>query len=139
MNIAQDYVWYGKDKNWQEDYAVRLQGFLRSKGIDTFEDQFNPDGTTPDFILGAGGFKKLRHSLGLKSTAATASLIGNDKKSLDFVHSLWNGTCQLFVTFGGYSYWYGSQALLTTSVTGMTSPLPGANAGQAINFTAPLS
>lgn len=90
MNIAQDYVWYGKDKNWQEDYAVRLQGFLRSKGIDTFEDQFNPDGTTPDFILGAGGFKKLRHSLGLKSTAATASLIGNDKKSLDFVHALWN-------------------------------------------------
>ena len=90
MNIAQDYVWYGKDKNWQEDYAARLQGFLRSKGIDTFEDQFNPDGTTPDFILGAGGFKKLRHSLGLKSTVATASLIGNDKKSLDFVHALWN-------------------------------------------------
>lgn len=90
MNIAQDYVWYGKDKNWQEDYAMRLQGFLSSKGIDTFEDQFNPDGTTPDFILGAGGFKKLRHSLGLKSTAATASLIGNDKKRLDFVHALWN-------------------------------------------------
>ncbi len=90
MNIAQDYIWYGKDKNWQEDYATRLQGFLRSRGIDTFEDQFNPDGTTPDFILGAGGFKKLRHSLGLKSTAATTSLIGNDKKSLDFVHALWN-------------------------------------------------
>ena len=90
MNIAQDYVWYGKDKNWQEDYAKRLQGFLRSKGIDTFEDQFNPDGTTPEFILGAGGFKKLRHSLGLKSTAATTSLIGNDNKNLDFVHALWN-------------------------------------------------
>ncbi len=90
MNITMDYVWYGKDKNWQEVYASNLQGFLRSKGIETFEDQFNPDGTTPDFILGAGGFKKLRHSLGLKSTAATASLIGNDKKSLDFVHALWN-------------------------------------------------
>lgn len=90
MNIAQDYVWYGKDKNWQEVYAANLQGFLRSKGIETFEDQFNPDGTTPDFILGAGGFKKLRHSLGLKSTATTASLIGNDKKSLDFVHALWD-------------------------------------------------
>lgn len=90
MNIAMDYVWYGKDKEWQEDYAARLQNFLRSKGIESYDDQFNPDGTKPEFILGAGGFKKLRHSLGLKSTAATTALIGKDKKSLDFVHSLWN-------------------------------------------------
>ena len=90
MNIAMDYTWSGKDKNWQEDYAARFQGFLRSKGIDTFDDQFNLDGSKPEFILQAGGFKKLRHSLGLKSTAATTALIGNDKKSLDFVHALWN-------------------------------------------------
>ena len=90
MNIAMDYTWYGKDKSWQEDYATRIQGFLRSKGIDSFEDQFNLDGTTPGFILQAGGFKKLRHSLGLKSTVAATALIGNDKKSLDFVHALWN-------------------------------------------------
>ena len=89
MNIAMDYTWYGKDKNWQEDYAARFQGFLRSKGIDTFDDQFNLDGSKPEFILQAGGFKKLRHSLGLKSTAATTALIGNDKKSLDFVNALW--------------------------------------------------
>jgi oligosaccharide reducing-end xylanase len=89
MNIAMDYTWSGKDKNWQEDYAARFQGFLRSKGIDTFDDQFNLDGSKPEFILQAGGFKKLRHSLGLKSTAATTALIGNDKKSLDFVHALW--------------------------------------------------
>lgn len=90
MNIAMDYVWYGKDKEWQEDYAARLQGFLRSKGMESYDDQFNPDGSKPEWILGAGGFKKLRHSLGLKSTAATTALIGKDKKSLDFVHSLWN-------------------------------------------------
>jgi oligosaccharide reducing-end xylanase len=89
MNIAMDYVWYGKDKEWQESYANRFQNFLRSKGIDSFDDQFNLDGTKPEFILQAGGFKKLRHSLGLKSTAATASLIGHDKKNLDFVHALW--------------------------------------------------
>ena len=89
MNIAMDYSWYGKDKNWQKDYATRIQGFMRSKGIDSFEDQFNLDGTTPEFILQAGGFKKLRHSLGLKSTVATTALIENDKKSLDFVHALW--------------------------------------------------
>jgi oligosaccharide reducing-end xylanase len=90
MNIAMDYNWFGKDKEWQEDYAKRFQNFLRSKGIDTFEDQFNPDGSTPDVILQAGGFKKLRHSLGLVSTAACTSLINKEKNSFDFVHALWN-------------------------------------------------
>lgn len=90
MNIAMDYVWYGKDKKWQEDYAKRFQNFLRSKGLDTYEDQFNLDGTTPDFILQAGPVKKLRHSIGLVSTAATASLVNKDKASLDFVHAVWN-------------------------------------------------
>lgn len=90
MNIAMDYMWYGKDKAWQEDYAVRFQSFLRSRGIDTFEDQFNLDGTEPEFILPAGGFQKRRHSLGLVSTAATTALIGADSTSLDFVHALWN-------------------------------------------------
>lgn len=90
MNIAMDYLWYGKDKAWQEDYAVRIQAFLRSKGIDSFDDQFNLDGTTPEYILPAGGFQKLRHSLGFKSTAATASLVSKDENTLDFVHALWN-------------------------------------------------
>lgn len=90
MNIAMDFTWYGKDKKWQKDYAKRFQRFLRSKGMDAYEDQFNLDGTAPEFVLQAGGFKKLRHSLGLVSTAATLSLINNDKESMDFVHALWN-------------------------------------------------
>ena len=90
MNIAMDYVWYGKDKKWQEDYARRFQNFLRSKGLDTYDDQFNLDGSTPDFILQAGPVKKLRHSIGLVSTAATASLVNKDKASVDFVHAVWN-------------------------------------------------
>lgn len=90
MNIAMDYTWYGKDKVWQEEYAKRFQNFLRSKGMDTYEDQFNLDGSTPDFILQAGPVKKLRHSIGLVSTAATASLVNKDKASLDFVHAVWN-------------------------------------------------
>jgi len=90
MNIAMDYVWYGRDKTWQEDYANRFQGFLRSKGIDSFEDQFNRDGSTPEIILQAGGFKKLRHSLGLLATSSSTSMIGKNKNSLDFVNALWN-------------------------------------------------
>ncbi len=90
MNIAMDYVWFAKDTIWQKDYAKRLQHFLRSQGIDSFYDQFNIDGSTPETILQAGGFKKLRHSLGLVSTAATTSLMNKENGSLDFVHALWN-------------------------------------------------
>lgn len=90
MNIAMDYTWYGKDKKWQEEYAQKFQNFLRSKGMETYVDQYNPDGSTPDFILQAGPVKKLRHSLGLVATSATASLVNPDKASLDFVHVVWN-------------------------------------------------
>ncbi|TDW47722.1 oligosaccharide reducing-end xylanase [Flavobacterium sp. 270] len=90
MNIAMDYTWYGKDKKWQEEYARKFQNFLRSKGLETYEDQFNLDGSTPDFILQAGPVKKLRHSIGLVATAATASLVNPDKESIDFVRAVWN-------------------------------------------------
>jgi len=90
MNIAMDYSWFAKDKVWQQDYAKRLHNFLYSRGIDTFEDQFNPDGTLPDVILQAGGFKKLRHSLGFVATSAAAALMGTQVKSWKFVDALWN-------------------------------------------------
>ena len=93
MNIAIDYLWYGKDKEWQESYAERFQNFLRSKGMNSFKDQYNLDGSEPEWILPAGDYEpKLRHSLGLISTAATASLINinNNDTSMDFVHKLWD-------------------------------------------------
>lgn len=90
MNIAMDYAWFGKDKVWQKDYAERFQNFLRSKGMNTYEDQFNTDGSRPDFILQAGTVKKLRHSLGLVSTAATTSIMHNGNGQFDFIHALWN-------------------------------------------------
>ena len=88
MNIAMDYAWFKKDAAWQQDYAKRIQHFFRSKGVNSFEDQFNMDGTKPDSILQAGGFKKLRHSLGLVSTVAATTII--TKGNYDFVHALWN-------------------------------------------------
>lgn len=90
MNIAMDYNWYGKDKEWQEDYSARIQKFFRSKGIDTYEDQFNLNGSRPDFILKAGDTQKLRHSLGLVATLATTDTMNSDHKNMDFVHALWN-------------------------------------------------
>ncbi|WP_083619718.1 glycosyl hydrolase family 8 [Mucilaginibacter sp. OK098] len=90
MNIAMDYVWFGKDKTWQQAYAKRIQNFLRSKGINDFDDQFNTDGTTPEFVLPAGGVKKLRHSLGLVATSAAASLMITDNTKFDFLRPLWN-------------------------------------------------
>lgn len=89
MNVAMDYAWFAKDKQWQQAYATRFQNFLYSKGMDDYEDQFNPDGTRPDFILQAGEYKKLRHSLGLLATAASASIMGTQENSWEFVDALW--------------------------------------------------
>ena len=64
--------------------------------MDTYVDQYNLDGSTPDFILQAGPVKKLRHSIGLVSTAATTSLINSKKGSMDFVHAVWNAKLEPF-------------------------------------------
>jgi oligosaccharide reducing-end xylanase len=86
MNIAMDYNWFGKDATWQKNYAKRFQAFLQSKGINTFDNQFNTDGSKPDIILPAGGYKKLRHSLGSVATAASTEIIHKD--NFDFVHAI---------------------------------------------------
>lgn len=90
MNIAMDYSWYAKDREWQQDYGRRIQNFLFGRGIDTYEDQFNLDGTLPEWVMPAGGFQKLRHSLGLVSTSAAASIMGTQAKSWLFVDAIWN-------------------------------------------------
>ncbi|HLP18404.1 MAG TPA: glycosyl hydrolase family 8 [Bacteroidota bacterium] len=90
MNIAMDYAWFGRDRDWQEDYARRIQNFFAGKGIDTFVDQYNTDGTTPTFILGAGGFKKLRHSIGLVASTASTAMMKNSPHARDFVNAVWN-------------------------------------------------
>lgn len=89
MNIAMDFNWFGKDTAWQRDYARRFQDFVLSKGLDSFPDQYNVDGSAPAVILQAGGFKKLRHSLGLVATAASTELIFNKGHRFEFVRALW--------------------------------------------------
>ncbi len=90
MNIAMDYSWYAKDTAWQRDYCRRIQDFLFCRGMDSFEDQFNVDGTLPEFVRPAGGYRKLRHSLGLVATSAAASIMGTQAKSWKFVDAVWN-------------------------------------------------
>ena len=90
MNIALDYSWACADRKWLQEYGNKIQNFFYSQGIDSFVDQYNVDGTTVTELLGAGGYKKLRHSLGLVATTAAVSLVCTHDKSREFVDRLWN-------------------------------------------------
>lgn len=90
MNIALDYSWACKDQEWQQWYGKTIQNFLYSQGIDDFVDQYNVDGTKPERILQAGGYEKLRHSVGFVATSAAASLMCDHEISREFVDRLWN-------------------------------------------------
>ena len=92
MNIALDYEWSCADSEWQQHYGETIQNFLYSQGVDKFVDQYRVDGSLPEDneILPAGGFRKLRHSIGLVATSAAASVMCSHEKSKEFVDSLWN-------------------------------------------------
>ena len=98
MNIALDYEWSCSDREWQQWYGETIQNFFYSQGIDNYVDQYRTDGTLPegDEILPAGGFRKLRHSIGLMSTLAAASVMCSHAKSKEFVDALWNARHEPF-------------------------------------------
>ena len=93
MNIAMDYSLACVDKEWQKDYGTRIQNFFYGQGIDAYVDQYRVDGNLPseDEILAAGSWTKvLRHSVGLVSTLAAASLLTGHEINREFVDALWN-------------------------------------------------
>ena len=94
MNIALDYSWACADKEWQTNYANTIQDFFYSKGRDTFADQYNVDGTEVEFAMPAGmgemQGKGTRHSVGLVSTLAAATLAADHEKAREFVQRLWD-------------------------------------------------
>ena len=98
MNITLDYEWSCADGEWQRQYGEKIQDFLYSQGVNTFVDQYRVDGSLPegDEILQAGGFRKLRHSIGLVATSAAASLLCSHDKSREFVEALWNARHEPF-------------------------------------------
>lgn len=98
MNIVLDYEWSCADGNWQRQYGERIQNFFYRQGVSTFVDQYRIDGSLPadDEILQAGGFRKLRHSIGLVATIASASMMCSHEKSKEFVDALWNAKHEPF-------------------------------------------
>jgi len=92
MNIALDYEWSCADREWQQQYGEKIQNFFYSQGVNDFVDQYRVDGSLPEGneILQAGGFRKLRHSIGLVGTTAAASMMCSHAKSKEFVDALWN-------------------------------------------------
>ena len=94
MNIALDYTWSGEDAQWQEQYASTIQKFFFSKGIDTFVDQYNVDGSPVERPMRAGqgemASDSLHHSVGLVSTLAAISLAQKDAEmGHQFAKRLW--------------------------------------------------
>ena len=98
MNITLDYEWSCADGEWQRNYGETIQNFFYSQGVDTFVDQYRVDGTLPedDEILQAGGFRKLRHSIGLVATVAASSMMCSHDKSREFVDAFWNARHEPF-------------------------------------------
>ena len=98
MNITLDYEWSCADREWQQQYGERIQNFLYGQGVNTFVDQYRIDGTLPEEneILPAGGFRKLRHSIGFVATSAAASMMCHHEKSKEFVDALWNAKHEPF-------------------------------------------
>ncbi|MBR6716343.1 MAG: glycoside hydrolase [Prevotella sp.] len=98
MNIVLDYEWSCADGDWQRQYGERIQNFFYRQGVNTFVDQYRIDGSLPadDEILQAGGFRKLRHSIGLVATIASASMMCSHEKSKEFVDALWNAKHEPF-------------------------------------------
>lgn len=105
MNIAMDYTWYGKDKEWQSAYADKFQKTMASFGIDKFPDQFSLSGGEPQFVMGAGGYQTLRHSIGLVATTAAASLMTDNEYSKDLVRHLWDSKLEPYED-GYYDVYY---------------------------------
>lgn len=98
MNIGLDYSWWAADP-WQKTYADNLQQFFNSKGIKTYPDRYNLDGTA----------LYNDHSAGLVAANAVASLAATNELAWNFVDELWI----LTIPDGTYRYYSGCIYLLS--------------------------
>lgn len=112
MNIALDSTWWNRDP-WQRDTWVKnYLGFFAARGISTYENQFNVDGTGAE-----GG-----HSPGLVAMNAVAALISDDASAWEFVEALWEAE----PTRGNFRYYDGCLYLFgLLNVTGRFQIIDG--------------
>jgi oligosaccharide reducing-end xylanase len=77
-NWSVDWSWWGKAPE-ERVLSDRIQAFFAAQGLDAYGDQYTLDG------------KKIatRHSTGLVSTNAVASLAATNPRAMDFVETLW--------------------------------------------------
>jgi oligosaccharide reducing-end xylanase len=79
-NWSVDYAWWKKDPR-ETTLSDRIQGFLYSQGIHTFDDRYTLDGKP----------LSTRHSTGMVATTAVGSFAATDgPTSKAFVEELWN-------------------------------------------------
>lgn len=79
MNVAVDYLWFGKDE-WAIEQSNRLLNFFYSKGIKNYPDLYKLDGTP----------LSSNRSAGLISMNAVAALASTNQNKKEFVEELWN-------------------------------------------------
>lgn len=92
MNVAIDYMWFGKDE-WEVEECNRLLDFFTSKGIAKYGNQYTLDG------------KELAkdHSTGLVAMNAVAALASTNENRGEFVKALWDAK----IPSGYYRYYDG--------------------------------
>jgi oligosaccharide reducing-end xylanase len=78
-NWSVDWSWWHKDPR-EQDLSNRIQAFFASKGINTYGVVYTLDGEV----------QENRHSTGLVSTNAVASLAATNPLAKDFVEALWD-------------------------------------------------
>ncbi len=98
MNVAIDWVWFGKDR-WEVTHSDRILGFFRSEGIAAYGNQYTLGGKK----LGAD------HSTGLVGMNAVAALASRRPDRRDFIEALWNAP----VPSGHYRYYDGMLYMLS--------------------------
>jgi oligosaccharide reducing-end xylanase len=97
MNVAVDYLWFGKDQ-WAVTQSNRLLDFFTSEGLDSYVNQYSLDG------------KKLSNdrSGGLMAMNAVAALASTNANKSEYLKALWN----LPIPTGRYRYYDGLLQML---------------------------
>lgn len=97
MNIAMDYIWFGKDE-WAVKQSDRWLGFFADQGLDSYVNQYTLDGEP----------LSNDRSPGLVAMNAVTALAANHPQRAEFAQALWD----LQVPSGRWRYYDGMLVML---------------------------